>query len=408
MFGVSRVGDQTNPKIPFRLIQDPKSLRESIGAIQLPPNSWVGVDAERASGFRYRQRAYLIQFQFESGETWLVDPLLFDEEAAGKAALQELIDFLPGCWILHASTQDFPCLFELGMRPTRLFDTEVAAKLLGFQRVGLAALIQELLGVELAKEHSAADWSTRPLSLSMLGYAALDVQYLHALKASLESHLIEMERDNWADQEFQNLLGFIPKPHDPNRWVRLPGIRQARDKEVWQIAKSIWLAREDLAKELDLSPGRILPDKSIAEAAIMKPRTRADLASNSQFSGRMSRTKLDLWWSAIEKAPNTSVEIHTLEESLPNHRSWERKFPAAHARYLVIRPKILELAESLSILPEVLVSPEAIRALAFNPPQNPKDLTATLDRYRVREWQRDLVDSTLQDWLSGDLNSSSN
>lgn len=387
-------------RFEYQFIESSESLLSELAASHFESTGWLAVDAERASGFRYFQRAYLIQFHFENGVTWLIDPHLFDEGDAGRRALNELTQALPRNWILHAATQDFPCLFELGLRPERVFDTELAAKLIGLEKVGLASILQQLHGIELAKEHSAADWSQRPLTASMLGYAALDVQHLHELKESLSNAIFEVGREEWAVQEFDHLLTFAPKPPDEYKWLRLPGVKQARDQTVSKIAKAIWSARELLAQELDISPGRILPDSSIAAAAIAKPSSRRELASNKAFSGRMSRTKLDLWWGAVESAESQDVHVTAASEAIPHHRSWERRFPDAYRRYGELRPILIDLAAKHGLRPEVLISPDAIRSVAFAPPDQPKALEVIFDKHRVRQWQRLEVAPTILEWLA--------
>ncbi|HTA02884.1 MAG TPA: ribonuclease D, partial [Streptosporangiaceae bacterium] len=117
----------------------------------------VAVDAERASGFRYGHRAFLVQFRRQGAGTVLIDPVACPDLSALDAALADTEA------VLHAASQDLPCLSELGFRPRRLFDTEVAGRLLGYPRVGLATMVESILGLGLEKTHSAADWSTRPL-----------------------------------------------------------------------------------------------------------------------------------------------------------------------------------------------------------------------------------------------------
>ncbi|HEY4557198.1 MAG TPA: ribonuclease D, partial [Enteractinococcus sp.] len=116
----------------------------------------VAVDTERASGYRYGQRAFLIQLKREGDTIWLIDPEALDD-------LQPIQDALSGVeWILHAAIQDLPSLGQAGLWPDRLFDTELAGRLLGYHRVSLSALLEYKLNITLAKEHSAADWSIRP------------------------------------------------------------------------------------------------------------------------------------------------------------------------------------------------------------------------------------------------------
>ncbi|MGH8916838.1 MAG: ribonuclease D, partial [Actinomycetes bacterium] len=131
----------------------------------------VAVDAERASGFRYSQRAYLVQLRRAGAGTALIDPIPLGSDLAGIAAA------LTGPeWVLHAANQDLPCLAEVGLHPAKLFDTELAGRLAGLPRVGLGPMVEQLLGLALEKGHGAADWSRRPLPEDWLVYAALDVE----------------------------------------------------------------------------------------------------------------------------------------------------------------------------------------------------------------------------------------
>ena len=141
------------------------------------------LDAERASGFRYSARAYLIQIKRQGGGLHLIDPIAFGLNNPLLAQLNELLN--SDEVILHASTQDLPCLREIGINPKHLFDTELGGRIAGLARVGLGPLLESLIGITLAKEHSAADWSTRPLPHEWLTYAALDVELLIELRNAI-------------------------------------------------------------------------------------------------------------------------------------------------------------------------------------------------------------------------------
>jgi ribonuclease D len=166
----------------------------------------VAVDAERASGYRYSQRAYLVQLRRRGAGTALIDPIPLADLSGLDAVLADTE------WVLHAASQDLPCLAEVGLRPRKLFDTELAARLAGFERVGLAALTENLLGYALEKHHSAADWSTRPLPESWLTYAALDVELLVELRDALEIVLDEQGKSAWAAEEFAALVATGAQP----------------------------------------------------------------------------------------------------------------------------------------------------------------------------------------------------
>lgn len=256
----------------------------------------AGVDAERASGFRYGQRAFLVQIRREGAGTWLIDPEPFDDLAIINDALRGVE------WILHAATQDLPCLSELGMWPDKLFDTELAARLAGLPRVGLAAVIEQLLGFGLAKEHSAADWSTRPLPEPWLRYAALDVEVLSELREELVELLQADGKLEYAEQEFAAILaaGIAPPRLDP--WRKTSGLHQIRDRRQLAAVRELWLERDSLARKRDVAPGRLIPDSALVSAAKAMPSTVPQLLGTKGFHGRAAQREAPRWLRCIAAA----------------------------------------------------------------------------------------------------------
>jgi ribonuclease D len=351
----------------------------------------VGLDAERASGFRYSQRAYLLQVA-TADNIWLIDPVALDESTPGWPrqfgdALAETV------WILHAASQDLPNLAELDIRPTALYDTEVAARLCGLERFGLASICLELLDLELAKEHSAADWSLRPLSVEMLNYAALDVDVLFELQAALDARLEEQGRTHWAEQEFDHLVGFRPRQKFGEPWQHISGFNRLKKLEQQRCAAALWLARDDIASSLDVAPGRLIPDRSIIAAALALPKSKRELAELKEFQGRASRSKLDVWWHAIAGSASIEVPVSRDENGIPNHRSWERRWPEAHERLSRLRPVIIEIAEALGISQENLLSPDALRRLCWSPTDAP--VAEQLKDHGARPWQIEITADAL-------------
>src|SRR5579875_2548851 len=166
------------------------------------------VDAERASGFRYSNRAYLIQIRRAGAGTVLIDPVSHGRDPL--TVLRPVAEVLAEDeWVLHAADQDLPCLAEVGMRPQALYDTELAGRLAGFDRVNLAAEVQRLLGLGLVKGHGAADWSKRPLPAAWLNYAALDVEVLLDLREAIAAVLAKQGKTAWAAEEFEYLRNFV-------------------------------------------------------------------------------------------------------------------------------------------------------------------------------------------------------
>jgi len=357
----------------------------------------IAIDAERASGFRYSQRAYLIQLSLRDQAIFMIDPIALSESVPDWTdSLAAIIN--SRAWILHAATQDLPCLAELGFAPESITDTELAARVAGFERVGLGSLVLELLEIELAKEHSAADWSIRPLSEAMLDYGALDVDILHELWDAIEASLVEQNKLEWVQQEFDHLLGFRPKVTPQEPWRNLPGLSKIKDEQKLKLAASLWLTRDAIAQSEDIAPGRLIPDRSIMAAVDQKPRSKRELASNKEFQGRASRTRLEDWWHAVETAPSVEIEENPERgNGIPNHRSWEKRFPDAHIRLNTVRPLVVELAAEHKIPVENLLTPDYLRRVMFEPAD---DIASQLSDLGARPWQIELVAPVIRDGLS--------
>ncbi|HLN67524.1 MAG TPA: HRDC domain-containing protein, partial [Streptosporangiaceae bacterium] len=243
----------------------------------------VAVDAERASGYRYGQRAYLVQLRRAGAGTVLIDPIACPVLSGVDAALQDAEA------ILHAASQDLPCLAEVGLRPRQLFDTELAGRLLGHPRVALGTLVEEVLGFHLEKGHSAADWSVRPLREEMLRYAALDVEVLIELRDALAAELEDQGKTEWARQEFAAVLTAKPAAARPDPWRRTSGIHRVQSRRGLAVVQELWAVRDRIAQAADLSPRRVLPDSAIIEAARSFPTNYQQLSRISGFAGRQAR-----------------------------------------------------------------------------------------------------------------------
>lgn len=349
----------------------------------------IAVDAERASGFRYSQRAYLIQIRRAGSGTHMIDP-------TGLSTLQPLQDALEGVdWILHAASQDLVCLAEAGLTPTaQLFDTELAGRILGRPRVGLGTLLHTDLGYILAKEHSAADWSTRPLPESWLVYAALDVEFLLELWEVMRADLEAAGKFEWALQEFEHVrvnTGPIVRA-DP--WRRTSGMHALKKPAQLAIVRALWEARDDLADELDVAPGRVLPDSSIVALAGTPMDSATNIESLPGLRTRQVRRNLDVWVAAIEDALKLDSSQHPpvklAADGPPNPRNWANRNAQAWSRLEFAKARISEIAEQLNMPPENLVSPDAVRRIMWEPPADDQMSTFLAD-IKVRPWQQELV-----------------
>ena len=352
----------------------------------------VAVDAERASGYRYTHRAYLVQLRRAGSGTALIDPLPFDD-------LGPLADNIVDAeWVLHAASQDLPCLAEIGLRPRQLFDTELAARLLGFERVGLAALTEQLLGYTLEKHHSASDWSTRPLPKSWLIYAALDVELLVELRDLLAGELARQGKTEWAAQEFAALVehGAAPPRPRPDPWRRTSGIHRIRGPRALARVRALWYARDEIAARRDTAPGRVLPDAAIVAAADSDPKDERALLLLPGYGGRSVRRLSRVWLNALDEVrelPAEALPTTPPTEGPPPPHRWAERDPVAAARLARCRELVNGLAQEHHLPPENLLSPDTIRRLAWEPPDPPDEsaVRAVLDRHHARAWQIDLT-----------------
>ncbi|MEN3304022.1 MAG: ribonuclease [Micromonosporaceae bacterium] len=352
----------------------------------------VAVDAERASGYRYTHRAYLVQLRRAGAGTALLDPLPFDSLAPLAEAIIDVE------WVLHAASQDLPCLAEVGMRPRRLFDTELAARLLGFERVGLAALVEQLLGYTLEKHHSASDWSTRPLPSSWLTYAALDVELLVELRDLLDAELVRQGKTEWAAQEFAALVehGATPPRPRPDPWRRTSGIHRIRGPRSLARVRALWYARDEIAGRRDTAPGRVLPDAAIVAAADADPKDERELLLLTGFGGRSVRRLARIWLNALDEArelPAEALPTTPPTEGPPPPHRWAERDPVAAARLARCRELVNGLAQQYRLPPENLLSPDTVRRLAWEPPDPPDEaaVRTVLSGYGARAWQVDLT-----------------
>nr|WP_228084228.1 HRDC domain-containing protein [Streptomyces sp. MA3_2.13] len=368
------------------VIADEAALAEAIAAFGSGSGP-VAVDAERASGYRYGQRAYLVQLRRAGAGTALIDPVACPD-------LTPLGDAIADAeWVLHAATQDLPCLRDIGMRPGILFDTELAGRLAGFARVGLGVMVETVLGYSLEKGHSAVDWSSRPLPEPWLRYAALDVELLVDLRDALEEELRHQGKLAWALEEFAAIASAPPAPPRKEPWRRTSGVHKVRKRRQLGVVRELWAARDETAQRRDLSPGKVLSDAAIVAAAQALPKDTRALVALPGFGHRTNRRQLQQWQAAVDRAlelPEGELPPTTQPpQGPPPPRAWAERDPVAAARLSAARATITAHAEELRMPQENLLTPEVVRRLCWEPPV---ELTvaaigAALRGLGARDWQ---------------------
>jgi ribonuclease D len=375
------------------VITDERSLMRAAEAVA-EGSGPIGIDAERASGYRYGQRAYLVQVRRSGSGTFLVDPIALPD----LAPLDEAIGDAE--WILHAATQDLVCLSEVGLHPRLLFDTELGGRLAGLPRVGLGAMVEHYLGLQLAKEHSAVDWSARPLPEPWLRYAALDVEVLVDLREAVLADLERQGKAGWAKEEFESLLSFTgPEPRvDP--WRRTSGIHRIRARRGTAIVRELWLWRDAVARERDVSPGRVLPDAAIAEIAMSHQRAERaprTLTSSDPRLARSIRRNSEALIDVLSHAlalPEDELPALTLPPiGPPPPRTWAERDPIAAARLARSRELLRGLSEELAIPVENVLTPDLLRRYLWEAPAAPTTakVAQALSEMGARSWQTTLA-----------------
>lgn len=385
------------------VVDTPEPLRAA-GAAIAAGNGPIAVDTERASGYRYSQRAYLVQLRRDGAGTVLVDPVAFDGQ------LTPLVTAMANSeWVLHAASQDLPCLAELNLRPARLFDTELAGRLAGFERVSLGALAERMLGYQLEKGHSAADWSRRPLPDDWLVYAALDVELLIDLRDAMQEELSDQGKLEWALQEFESVRTAEPTPPRAEPWRRTSGIHRLRSPRQLAAVRALWEARDAIARERDIAPGRVLPDSSIVLAAQNDPSNEAELTELPIFGGRQQRRRAGGWMQALRAARQlTPAELPApaaANDGPPAPSRWADRDPAAAARLTAARTALGEIASQHQLPVENLLLPDLVRRTCWTPPEDltPDGIIQLLRDKGAREWQISLTAGALSKALHADV-----
>lgn len=350
------------------------------------PGQYVAFDTERASGIRYLDKAYLIQAKGQSAPLVLLDPL----------ALPDLSDFSAVCknstWVLHAAKEDLECMEWAGLVAPRLFDTQIAAKLLGYEHVGLGAVTEEVLGVKLAKNHTRENWSLRPLKQSWLDYAALDVEYLVELALALKEHLKAAGRLSWAEQEFSYTLANYHRPRGSEPWRHLKGAGKARSPRQLGLLRELYNKRDEIAREADLAPHRVLPNRDLVDLVLQTPTSYQELSRRPFMKRRQLRRHARRWRQAIKKVRDLGKEQLPGKEpprklhEITSLATWEKIDPARAELYRLLKEDVSTWAQENQIWPELALSPSAIRTVAayWKPG---KDLQNLLETATARDWQ---------------------
>ena len=336
----------------------------------------VAVDTEGASFHRFIDRIYLLQITTREHSA-IIDPL----PIGMPKALGDILQDAQVEVVFHDADYDLRLLHQdYGWHVNHIFDTRIAAQLLGIKAFGLAALLEQFFGVKLDKKHQRADWSLRPLTQGMLDYAAQDTKHLLDLRDQLKSRLEKVGRWEWAKEEFERLEGTKWEDDDTSlAFLRIKGARDLNRRELALLRELVpW--RDSVAKEVDRATFRVMGNEVLLDIARTAPKSVKEL---STLKG-MPRGILDRGAHSILAAVQRGLEV--AEEHLPRFprvQRWEREddFDARVSKLKSVRDAA---ATRLNLDPGVLCSRERLEAIVRKKPESVRDLE---DVPGLRRWQ---------------------
>ncbi len=340
----------------------------------------IALDTEGASFHRFVDRVYLMQLSTRTA-TAIVDPL----PTGDLASLRPLVESPDIEIVFHDADYDLRLLRQdYGWATRRIFDTRIAAQLLGYKAFGLAALLEQHFGIALDKKFQRADWSLRPLSEGMLQYASQDTMYLLALRDILHGELTAKGRERWAAEEFARLEQTQWAAEDSAQlYLKVKGARDLKRRELAVLRELVpW--RDGVAKELDRSTFRVVSNDVLLEICRVQPTTRQALGVIKGMPRGVLDQRGDVVLACVARA--MALDEASLPK-FPKAPRWEKdpEFDDRAARLRAVRD---EVATSLALDPGVLCSREKLETIARRLPTSIEELYETPD---LRRWQADLL-----------------
>ena len=375
-------GAQTSIAAAPAYLDTASEVERFVGSIGRAPT--LAIDTEGASFHRYHDRIYLLQVSTADRHA-IIDPL----RAGSLDALREIVESRQVEVVFHDADYDLRLLHQdYGWQVANIFDTRIAAQLLGIRAFGLAALLQHFFSVKLDKRFQRADWSMRPLSQEMLSYAAQDTLHLLPLRERLRAELERLGRWTWAAEEFERLEGTRWDEDDPAAaFLRIKGARDLTRREL-AVLREIVPWRELVARELDRSTFRVVGNEVLLEVARRGPSSKAALAAIKGMPRGMVETRGDAMLEAVQRG------LQVAESELPRFPKaprWARD-PDFDDRVNRLRQVRDAKARELDLEPGVLCARERLEAIARKRAVSIEDLSEIPE---LRRWQIELLGNEL-------------
>ena len=339
----------------------------------------VAVDTESNSMHAYRERVCLIQFSIP-GQDYIVDPLAIQD----LAGLQPLFADAGIEKIFHAAEYDLICLWrDFGFKVSALFDTMIAARALGWEQVGLAAILSEQFSVSVSKRFQRADWGKRPLSAEHLAYAQVDTHYLLRLRERQEADLRELGRLPEVREEFERIARASPRSNsamaveqqDADRFWRISGARKLSGRES-AVLQELYRYRDGVAKRNNQPIFRVMGDNTLLALAQRSPRGKKSL----QGITGMTHGQIKKHGDGILQAVRLGLQAEP-----PQPPRFQRRDRRVAVRYEALREWRKRRAQQRGIVSDLILAREVMWVLARAAPTNMAELESVQD---LGPWRR--------------------
>ncbi len=368
----------------FTWIATPGSYQHMMETLM--PASRIAIDIEADSLYHYFEKVCLIQISSDV-ETFVLDPLAVRD----LSALGPMMEDPEVEKVFHAANYDTFCLRrDYGFVFKNLFDTHIAAQLMGYEQLGLDALLEKILGIAHSKRRQRDDWSRRPLAPEQLEYAAMDTHHLLQLRDLLEGELVEKGRLSWALEEFNALaeLQTEERQFDPEGFRRIKGSKKVPLKEL-VVLRALYLLRDRYAREMDVPPFKVVNNSVLIELAHNPPRSASEMFKRPGISFRVARRFAGEIYRTIEKARSedpSSLALPARSTGRPTSRE-------AKARLEDLRHWRQARAEELKLHVGVVFPGTSLEILAATPPADMQALEQVpgMRRWRAREFGEEIL-----------------
>jgi ribonuclease D len=377
--------DASRPAPPaFTWISSPQTYREMVGALAQARR--LAVDIEADSLYHYFEKVCLIQISTDTW-TYVIDPLVVRSLLElGRLMADPAIEK-----VFHASGYDLLSLKrDHGFAFTNIFDTHLAAQLIGHEQLGLSALLEKLLAIRHSKHRQRDDWSRRPLDPAQLQYAAMDTHYLLPLRDLLEQELREKGRLDWAREEFEAMLDSEPheRSFDPEGFRRIKGSRELGPQQQ-AVLRALFLLRDHYARAMDLPPFKVLSNTVLIDLARNPPSYADELSRRPGISARVAARFSGEIFRVIRKA---RVE-DTSDAKAQGHMVWRPHSQEAQSRLEKLKAWRHSKAKELNLHVGVVFPGSFLETLAGFPPPDAASL-ANMDgmrAWRAREFGSEIL-----------------